>query len=195
MLSSITPLGERGRNNRWPVTATAFVIGATAGGTLVGATAGALGALVDVGEASRLLLATGAAVLALAFELRVAGIRLPTTTRQVNENWLQRYRGWVYGLGFGVQLGTGFATIMTTAAVPLTFAFAVSSGTVAGGALIGATFGLARGLMVLPARRVRDPQGLVSLHRRISATAGVAGKATTGVIAAAVLACALVAVA
>lgn len=195
MLSSITPLGERGRKNRWSTTVTAFVIGSTASGLLVGALLGALGSSLALGDGPRFLLAAGVALIALAIELRLAGLRLPSSRRQVNENWLQHYRGWVYGAGFGLQLGLGFATIMTTAAVPLTFAFALLSGTVAGGAVIGGGFGLVRGLMVLPARRVLDTKGLVSLHRRISATAGVAAKATTGVIAASVLACALVAMA
>ena len=32
MLASITPLGERGRNNRFALTATAYAVGATLGG-------------------------------------------------------------------------------------------------------------------------------------------------------------------
>ena len=43
--------------------------------------------------------------------------RLPTTRRQVNEDWMGRYRGWVYGGAFGAQLGSGVATIVTSAAV------------------------------------------------------------------------------
>ena len=43
MLSSITPFGERGRHNRFGVTATAFVIGAISGGTALGVLAGLLG--------------------------------------------------------------------------------------------------------------------------------------------------------
>ena len=46
----------------------------------------------------------GAAVLLLAgllLDRRVGGLRLPTWHRQVDERWLARYRGWVYGLGFG----------------------------------------------------------------------------------------------
>ena len=35
----------------------------------------------------------------------VGGFRLPSHTRQVNEAWLDEYRGWVYGGGFGWQIG------------------------------------------------------------------------------------------
>ena len=195
MLSSITPLGERGRNNKWWLTVSAFVVASLSGGAAVGAVAGAVGSFGDFSVATRLFAGAVAAAIALAFELRVAGLRLPTTRRQVNENWLQRYRGWVYGLGFGFQLGTGFLTIMTTAATPLTFVFAALSGSPLTGLVVGVAFGLARGLMVLPARRIRDTDGLVELHRRIAASAGTGAKATTGLIAAAGVACVIAAVA
>lgn len=191
MLSSITPLGERGRNNRWWLTATAFVAGSFAGGLLTGVVAAALGGLINLTPSIALAVASGAALVALVLELRLGGLQLPTTRRQVNENWLQRYRGWVYGLGFGFQLGTGFLTIMTTAAVPLTFVVAGLTGSVVGGGAVGGVFGLARGLMVLPARRIRNAEGLVDLHRRIAATAGTAARATTGVLAAVGLICAI----
>ena len=194
MLSSITPLGERGRNNKWWVTSSAFVIGSVAAGAAVGAVAGAVGSLGNFSVATTLVVGAVAAAVALAVELRVAGLRLPSTRRQVNENWLQRYRGWVYGLGFGFQLGTGFLTIMTTAAVPLTFVFAALSGSPLTGMCAGGAFGLTRGLMVLPARRIRDTQGLVALHRLIASSAGAAAKATTGLIAAAGVACVVAAV-
>ena len=195
MLSSITPLGERGRNNQWWLTMTSFVSASLAGGLIVGALAGAAGALVGLSPVLALTVAAGLALVAVAFELRIGGLRLPSTSRQVNENWLQRYRGWVYGLGFGFQLGTGFLTIMTTAAVPLTFAFGLLTGSVTTGAIVGAAFGLTRGLMVLPARRVRDSDGLVALHRQIAVSAGTAARATTGLMAMAAVACAVAAAA
>ena len=194
MLSSITPLGERGRNNRWGLTVTAFVTASAVGGSALGAVAGVLGDLLAPSRSLSLGVASLAAVVALAVEVRLGGIRLPTTRRQVNENWLQRYRGWVYGLGFGFQLGTGFLTIMTTAAVPLTFALAALTTSVLGGTVVGGTFGLTRGLMVLPARRIRDPEALVALHQRIAGSASAAARATTALMATAAIACAVAAV-
>ena len=49
----------------------------------------------------------------------VWGVHLPIHRRQVNERWLDHYRAWVYGAGFGWQIGTGLATYITTAAVYL----------------------------------------------------------------------------
>ena len=43
----------------------------------------------------------------------------PFLRRQVNEDWLTNYRPWVYGGGFGWQIGAGVTTYVMTAAVPL----------------------------------------------------------------------------
>ena len=82
--------------------------------------------------------------------------------------WLTTYRGRVYGGGFGLQLGAALATIVTS---PLTYVMVASAllvGSVWAGVLIGATFGLARGLTLLAAARVRQPADLVQLHRALA---------------------------
>ena len=43
----------------------------------------------------------GVVAAGLWLDLGILGLRLPTTRRQVNEDWLGRYRGWVVGVGFG----------------------------------------------------------------------------------------------
>src|SRR4051812_23628790 len=118
MLSSITPFGERGRRQRFGITAAAFVAGSLAGGVALGLLAGSAGSVLPsrstvVDGVLIAVVATAAALL----DARVGGVRLPTIRRQVDENWLTTYRGWIYGLGFGAQLGFGLATIVTTAAV------------------------------------------------------------------------------
>lgn len=184
MLSSITPLGERGRNNRFWVTATVYVVATVIGGALTGAVSGGLGALfrvavepsaVAVGIAVLLLCAVGAA-----FDLHLFGLQLPSWHRQVNEDWLSIYRGWVYAAGFGFQLGMAFMTIVPSAAIYLTFALAFLSGHLLNALIIGATFGLARGLMLLTAARVEDPQALRTFHRRLQETGRFAHGAVVG---------------
>src|SRR5437588_11810832 len=103
MLASITPLGERGRQSRWAVTVSAFALGATGAAAALGAVLGAAGSLAPGGEDWRLIAFAGAALVALSLDL--APLRVPGPNRQVNERWLDEYRGWVYGLGFGGQLG------------------------------------------------------------------------------------------
>src|SRR5580704_2792424 len=106
MLASITPLGERGRQSTWGVTVAAFLLGAVGGGAGAGALAGAVGLLAlpaSIGSGARLAVVAVAALIAAGLDARADPA--PGPRRQVNEEWLHRYRGWVYGLGFGAQLG------------------------------------------------------------------------------------------
>lgn len=171
MLASITPLGERGRNQRWGITMAAFDTGSIAGGTVVGGLLGRLGgAVLGSAPAATRLLALGLLLIAgLGLDLRRGSRRLPSTRRQVNEDWLFRYRGWVYGAAFGFQLGVGVVTVVTTSAVYLTLAAALLTGSAAAGALVGGAFGLIRALPVLLTARVRRPGELIEFHRRLRA--------------------------
>src|ERR1700694_2917642 len=101
MLASIHPLGERARGRRWGITVSSFVAGAGAAGALAGGLLGLAGATIR-GHAGFPLGLVGASVVVLAaigiaLDLGLAGTRLPTVRRQVNEDWLRRYRGGVYG--------------------------------------------------------------------------------------------------
>jgi hypothetical protein len=186
MLASITPLGERGRNNRWATTVTAYV-----GGSMVAA--GSLGALLGLlGSGVRAVDQPGPAVVgglvvavcgaAAAFDTHLFGLQVPTWHRQVNEDWLHRYRGWVYGLGFGAQLGVGVVTIVTTAAVYATWLLALLSGSVARGALIGGGFGAVRALPVVAIGRVTAPEELRRTHRTMMRLARPASQMTVGLM-------------
>ena len=131
MLSSITPLGERGRRRRWGVTVAVYIIASVAGGLTLGAGAGAVGALLSriwwPSVAGVLLLVALASVAAAVLDGGRGHARVPGVHRQVNEEWLRRYRSWVYALAFGFQLGLGVITIVTSAAVYLTAAVAFLS--------------------------------------------------------------------
>ena len=170
MLTSITPLGERSRNSSWAVTVAAFATGSTAAGALAGAAAGATGGLaapIFPGFSAALVLLAGAALLGATLDLEPAALRLPTVSRQVNEDWLRLYRGWVYGIGFGFQLGLGFATIVSSSALYLAFLSALLSGSAVTGAVIGAAFGLLRATPLLAGAGVRSPDRLFVLGRRL----------------------------
>ena len=165
MLSSISPLGERARASRWWLTTTAYVFGSLLGGATVGALSGLLGSLVPAGARSSpwLLLPLAAVlVVTLALDLGVGGKSLPVWKRQVDVAWLARYRGWVYGLGFGAQLGFGLVTIVTSATTYAMVLFAALSGDVVAGLVIGVAFGLVRSAPSLLMARVQTP---ADLHR------------------------------
>jgi hypothetical protein len=167
MLSSITPLGERSRKQHFAVTALFLLLGAIGAAAALGALLGALGAELTLGSSQRLAVLGAAAALGLTGDLLLPG-GVPTHLRQVDERWLRRYRGWVYGLGFGLQLGVGVATVVTTSAVYLTVLGEALAPSILAGAVIGAIFGGLRGASVLLAAQVDTPARLLGFHRRIS---------------------------
>jgi hypothetical protein len=194
MLASITPLAERGRGHRYRSTATWFVAGAVIGGaTLGGAMAVAAVAVRAVGPdpwvVATVVLATAA--LCSVSDSRVTGWHLPVHHRQVNERWLDGYRPWVYGAGFGWQIGSGLTTYIVTAGVYLMVVLGAVSGSPWVALALGTLFGLVRGLAVLLGRGVTSPSALHAVHRRmarlgpVSATLTSAVEATVALVAAA----------
>ncbi len=108
MLSTITPLSESGRGHRYASTATWFVVGAVVGGTMLGCGAALLAAGVAAAGpplALASVMTAGAALLAAAGDAGLTAVRFPLFRRQVNEHWLDQYRAWFYGAGFGWQVG------------------------------------------------------------------------------------------
>jgi MFS family permease len=167
MLASITPLGERGRRSRWGITVSAFLIGATAAGALLGAAAGALGSAASIGSLgwrARLMVLAVSLIAAVALDLLRA---VPGPRRQVNERWLDEFRGWVYGAGFGAQLGLGVTTVVSSAATYVAILAAFLTGDLVRGALVLGCFGLVRGSTPLAAAHVRRPDQLIVMHSRL----------------------------
>jgi hypothetical protein len=167
MLTSITPLGERSRGFSWRTTVSAFALGAVVTGLAAGALLGLLGSLLPLGGGGRGYLAASVVAIALACDAFGSRIRLPSSRRQVNEDWLTTYRGWVYGIAFGAQLGAGVVTVVTSAAVYATWLLAFLAGSPLAGAALGAAFGAVRALSLLPARAVTDPPTLLAAGRAL----------------------------
>ena len=165
MLGSITPLGERARGRRWGVTAATYVVAAALTAVALGAVLGSLGAVLDLGTRTRAWALAAVVVLGVALDLRPLGLRLPSVRRQVNQDWIARYRGWVVGVGFGAQLGVGVATIVTTSAVYAALAAASLAGGPLGGAAVAGTYGVVRGAAILPAVRMTGPTALARAER------------------------------
>ena len=174
MLSSLNPVSETARGNRFWLTALWYVVGALVGGALLG-----VGCAVAASGYARLHASTtltwaillGAALVTIASDTAVFGRSLPDHPRQVDERWLVRYRRWIYAGGYGVQIGAGFATYIMTAVVYLVVVLAVLTGSPAQAASIALTFGLVRGLTILVAAPARTPDRLRTAHRRIAALA------------------------
>jgi sulfite exporter TauE/SafE len=169
MLSSIHPLGERTRNNRWLITVASFTIGSTAAGALVGAILGLLGSALPVNLSPDSTLIAMAVVAVTAGILDASGASVPGPERQVNEHWIGAFRGWVYGGAFGVQLGVGVMTFVVTWGVYAIFLLEVLSASPSMGALIGAVFGAGRSIGLYLAARVDRASRLTSFHSRMAA--------------------------
>ncbi len=187
MLTSISPLGERARGNRWWLTVGWLSLGAVVGGAVVGVALGVAGQFLagSLSDGARLAVLAGACAAAAAWDM--SGRGLPGR-RQVNEDWLVAYRSWVYGAGFGLQLGAAVATVVNTALVPLFMLAALLAGDMTAGLAIGAAFGAARGASMALSGRVRTTDDLRQLHRRLDLHADRARRLGAG--AAAGLGCA-----
>ena len=171
MLSTITPMAERSRGRRWGLTAAWFILGATLGGATLGAPAVACASVVGLLDLpARAVLGT-AAVLALVtagMDLGI-GTRMPHHRRQVDELWLDQFRSWVYGIGFGFQIGTGLMTYIMTAAVYLTVMMAALTGSAVTAMALALLFGATRGAAILLGAGLTEPDRLRRFHRRFEA--------------------------
>ena len=168
MLTSITPLGERGRGNRWRTTSAWLIFGHVVGGSALGLLLAAVGAILvllglEPAPATATAILSVVVLGSAVFDL--SGRRIPGR-RQVDERWLTKYRGWVYGLGFGVQLGLGFVTVVNTALfVAVCFAAVLLPAT--NSLLLGVVYGVTRGLVASVNGRIRDTASLRRMHRRL----------------------------
>ncbi|HEY7007476.1 MAG TPA: hypothetical protein VH395_00965 [Jatrophihabitantaceae bacterium] len=190
MLSSLNPVSERARGNRFWLTECWYVAGATVGGMALGVAAAfaAFGVgRFDLATAATWTVVLVAALIAVASDTAVFGRSLPDHPRQVDERWLVRYRRWVYAAGYGVQIGSGFATYIMTAAVYLTVVLAVLTGSPGQAFAVCVVFGAVRGLTILVAATARTPERLRATHQRLAALDGAS-------LLGATVACAAVAV-
>jgi hypothetical protein len=166
MLASITPHGERGRHSRWGITVSAFLLSATAAAAGAGALLGALGSVAAPAPRHAglavLLAAIGVAIVLDGLPRAVPGPR-----RQVDERWLDEYRGWVYGAGYGAQLGLGVTTIVSSAAMYVGLLAAFLTASAPAGALVFGCFGAVRGLTPLVATGVSNQDRLLGFHRAL----------------------------
>ena len=172
MLATMTPLAEQGRGHRYRTTAAWFVAGSVLGGASLGLIVAGLASAVGALGASSTQLGTVAVIagaLTVAADARIGGFRLPVHRRQVNERWLDQFRPWVYGAGFGWQIGCGLATYIKTCAVYLTIVLLALTGSPTAAVLVCTLFGFVRGLAVLLGRDITSPEALADFHRRFMA--------------------------
>jgi len=187
MLTSITPLGERGRGQRWAVTSTWLMVGHLSGGLALGGLLAAVGATsrATVGtpsEAAATIVIGVVVVSGALFDM--SGRHLPGR-RQVDERWLSTYRGWVYGGGFGLQLGFGLVTVINTALVAAVLVAGVLAPMV-DALILGLVYGAVRGFAATATGWVQSVEDVRRLHRWLDLSERTArwGAASVGTLTA-----------
>lgn len=170
VLSAINPVSERARGHRYWLTAAWYVTGAAVGGLALGG-ACALAALgyrsLSPSPTFTWTVAAAGAVLGFGSDCGVRALRLPTHPRQVDVRWLTSYRRWVYSGGFGLQIGTGFATYIMTSATYLMVLLAGLTARPLAAAGVGLGYGVVRGFTMLVSARARTPGQLRSVVERV----------------------------
>ena len=188
MLSSISPVGESARGQRWPLTVSAYLAASALAGAVLGAALGTVGELVLDGVGTGVRAGVLAVGLLLGLVADRAG-RVPSVHRQVDERWLGTYRGWVYGAGFGAQLGVGVATIVPASIGWLVWLAALLVAGPLPGLAVGATCGTARALPLLAwgwartVARLREAMRVVERLRNPATWVTTGGQLTVAVAA------------
>ena len=171
MLSTFTPLSERGRGRRYWMTATWFIVGAALGGAALGGIsalgAAIIGALGTQYSHSMLFILGALFALGSAIDFGALGPALPHHPRQVDETWLRQFRRWFTAGGFGIQIGFGLATYIMTTGVYLTMLIGALSGSPLLAFFTGLGFGVVRGALVLTGSRITSSERLLAFHRRL----------------------------
>jgi hypothetical protein len=121
----------------------------------------------------------------------LAGRTPPSLDRQVDHRWLDRYRGWVIGAGFGFQLGAAIFTRITSFALYLLVACALLGAPVWSLLVAGLVYAAVRAASAAPGGLVARPSDLRRLTgviTRFEPLVAKAGRAADVAAAASVLA-------
>jgi len=159
MVETITPVVHGGRTGRWAGSVALHVTGAVASAAAFGAILGAAGSLLGApwGGGGALLIALAASLYVLR-EAGVVPVPVPQLRRQVPQWWRTFFSVPVTAFLYGAGLGVGFLTYVAHGTLVVVAVAAAASGRPLVGAAVVAPFGLARGLSVLVAARVRRPE-------------------------------------
>ena len=179
MLASITPLGERGRQSRWGVTVTAFLLGATVAGAAAGAALGWLGGLAGLSSNIRL----GVLLVALAGAILLDLLRGPSRVHAGRSTSAGSTNTGAGSTASDTARNSGLAvsTVVSSAATYVALIAAFLSASPGTGAVVLGCFGAVRGLTPLAASGVRSQRELLDFHRTL---ARWRGRARWGAVAA-----------
>ena len=185
MISVIMPLGQRHRRwTFWVARGVLYIAASALSGALVGGLVAAIGGVAEHVLPAVVLFGL-AGLLGLAYGLHELGIfHLPHPEHkwQVPNEWIAR-RPLFGAVAFGLTIGAGVFTFIPFTSFYVLLAWELALGNVWAGALLGAAYGLARGLPVITGGVVTGRGGsIVPVHLRIlGATPGI-HRATAGLL-------------
>jgi len=158
MVETINPVVHRGRA-RWSIAVALHALAAGSSAALFGAGLGAVGAALGApfGDAGTVLFVLVGTVYAIG-ELAGRPLPVPQLRRQVPDWWRAFFPGPVAAFLYGIGLGVGFLTYVGHGTLVAVSVLATVSGRPLAGALMIAPFGLARGLSIVRAGRVRTSE-------------------------------------
>jgi hypothetical protein len=152
MVTTISPAVFAGSRKRWLVAAVGFVIAAAVGGAVTGTLLAALGHWIGAPATSYGMYAiVGVAVLGALHEFRLITLPLIPIRRQVQRGLRARWPLWTVALAYGVQLGAGVMTRVTTTAPYALWVAVGVLGNVQLGLVTMATFGITRAAVTMMA--------------------------------------------
>lgn len=171
MVETIAPV-VYGRRSRYIAAVVLHTTGAAVTGALFGATVALVGTILGApwGNAGVVVVAA-VALLYAAREL--GGLPIPTFDRkqQVPDWWRTFYSPLTAAALYGAGLGIGFLTFLRYGTYVAACAVALASGNPVLGAIIGASFGIARGATAIVNARSRDEQAAAMTVRRLESIA------------------------
>jgi hypothetical protein len=164
MISVIMPLGQRQRSSTfWLARGASYIVASTVAGALVGAGVGWLGSLARLVVPFAAVLVV-VVLLAIAYALHESGIlQLPRPERrwQVPNAWAVRWP--ILGVvAFGLTIGAGIFTFIPFTSFYVLLAWELLLANPWAGALLGAAYGLARGLPVITGAVITGRGGLIA---------------------------------
>lgn len=171
MVETIAPV-VYGRRRRYVLAVALHTIGAMTTGALFGATVALVGMVLGAPWGNGGLAAV--AVVGLLYAAReLVGLPIPIFDRkqQVPDWWRTFYSPLTAAALYGAGLGIGFLTFLRYGTYVVACGVALTSGEPVVGAIIGASFGLARGASAAVNARSRDEQAAAMAVRRLESIA------------------------
>jgi hypothetical protein len=127
-----------------------WIVGHLVGGMVLCGLLGFIGSIFSLSVLNFCLIFLGIlCCLGTLHQFKIIHLPMPQFSRQVSRLWLTEYHQNFTAFGYGFQLGSGVATRIKTITTYVVIGFALCSGSLYNGALIGAFFGLSRAILPL----------------------------------------------